>query len=83
MWKPPVHGPRRLHVAPNGLVWVPGWASGDLVSFDPTAEESSEVYKMPKGPIHSPTRSRQSRGRLNPSLEKTAAIHVRFRFFHC
>ena len=48
-WKPPVHGPRRLHVAPNGIVWVPGWASGDLASFDPSTEEWA-VYPLPKGP---------------------------------
>ena len=48
-WKPPVHGPRRLHVAPNGIVWVPGWASGDFASFDPKTEEW-KVYPMPKGP---------------------------------
>ena len=47
-WQPPVHGPRRLHVAPNGLVWVPGWASGDFASFDPTTEEWA-VYELPKG----------------------------------
>ena len=33
-WEPPVHGPRRLHVAPDGLVWVPGFASGNIASFD-------------------------------------------------
>ncbi len=48
-WKPPVHGPRRLHVAPNGIVWVPGWASGDFAAFDPKTEEW-KVYDMPKGP---------------------------------
>jgi len=48
-WEPPVHGPRRLHVAPNGLIWVPGWASGDIASFDPTTEEWA-VYQLPKGP---------------------------------
>ncbi|MEM1247413.1 MAG: carboxypeptidase regulatory-like domain-containing protein [Acidobacteriota bacterium] len=48
-WKPPVHGPRRMHVAPNGLVWVPGWASGDIASFDPVTEEWA-VYQLPKGP---------------------------------
>ncbi len=48
-WEPPVHGPRRLHVAPNGLVWVPGWASGDIASFDP-AKEEWKVYPLPKGP---------------------------------
>lgn len=53
-WQPPVHGPRRLHVAPNGLVWVPGWASGDLVSFDPTTEEWGEPIPMPAGPSSLP-----------------------------
>ncbi len=48
-WQPPVHGPRRLHVAPNGLVWVPGWASGEIASFQPETEEWS-VYPLPKGP---------------------------------
>ncbi len=48
-WVPPVHGPRRLHVAPNGIVWVPGWASGDFASFNPETEEW-KVYDMPKGP---------------------------------
>ncbi len=48
-WKPPVHGPRRLHVAPNGIVWVPGWASGDLASFDPNTEEWA-VFDLPHGP---------------------------------
>ena len=33
-WRPPVHGPRRLHVSADNLVWVPGWASGDIASFD-------------------------------------------------
>jgi streptogramin lyase len=48
-WEPPVHGPRRFHVAPNGIVWVPGWASGDLASFDPSTEEWA-VYPLPQGP---------------------------------
>ncbi len=47
-WKPPVHGPRRLHVAPDGLVWVPGFASGDIASFEPGTEEWA-VYPLPKG----------------------------------
>ena len=47
-WKPPVHGPRRLHVAKDGLVWVPGWASGDFASFNPETEEW-KVYDLPKG----------------------------------
>jgi streptogramin lyase len=48
-WIPPVHGPRRLHVAPDGIVWVPGWASGDIAKFDPATEEW-KVYALPKGP---------------------------------
>ncbi|MEM7317015.1 MAG: carboxypeptidase regulatory-like domain-containing protein, partial [Planctomycetota bacterium] len=27
-WNPPFRGPRRLHVAADGMVWVPGFASG-------------------------------------------------------
>jgi streptogramin lyase len=48
-WKPPVHGPRRLHVAPDGIVWVPGWASGDFASFNEETEEW-KVYELPHGP---------------------------------
>ncbi len=47
-WKPPVHGPRRLHVAPDGIVWVPGWASGNIASFEPVLEEWT-VYDLPHG----------------------------------
>jgi streptogramin lyase len=48
-WQPPVHGPRRLEVAADGLVWVPGWASGDIASFREETEEW-KVYPLPKGP---------------------------------
>ena len=48
-WKPPVHGPRRLHVAADGIVWVPGWASGNFASFDPKTEQW-KVYDLPAGP---------------------------------
>ena len=48
-WQPPVHGPRRLHVAADGTVWVPGWASGDIARFNPETEEW-KVYDMPAGP---------------------------------
>ena len=48
-WRPPVHGPRRLHVAPDGIVWVPGWASGDVASFNEETEEW-KVYDLPHGP---------------------------------
>ena len=47
-WQPPVHGPRRLHVAPDGLVWVPGWASGSIANFDEKLEEWT-VYDLPHG----------------------------------
>ena len=52
-WKPPVHGPRRLHVAPDGIVWVPGWASGDIASFNEETEEW-KVYDLPHGPNSMP-----------------------------
>ncbi|HUP25702.1 MAG TPA: carboxypeptidase regulatory-like domain-containing protein [Thermoanaerobaculia bacterium] len=47
-WQPPVHGPRRFMIAPDGKLWIPGWASGDIASFDPKSEEW-KVYPMPKG----------------------------------
>ena len=47
-WEPPVHGPRRLHVAADGLVWVPGWASGDIASYD-EAKDEWKVYDLPHG----------------------------------
>ena len=45
-WNPPFRGPRRLHVAPDGMVWVPGFGSGVFAKFDPTAEEWT-VYELP------------------------------------
>ena len=45
-WVPPFRGPRRLHVAPDGMVWVPGFASGVIASFDPKTEEW-EVFDLP------------------------------------
>lgn len=47
-WVPPFRGPRRLHVAPNGIVWVPGFASGVFASFDPKTEEW-EIFDLPDG----------------------------------
>ena len=52
-WAPPVHGPRRHEVAPDGLVWVPGWASGEIASFNEKTEEW-KVYKLPDGPNSMP-----------------------------
>ena len=45
-WNPPFRGPRRHHVAPDGLVWVPGFGSGVFGSFDPKTEEW-KVYDLP------------------------------------
>ncbi|HLG16826.1 MAG TPA: carboxypeptidase regulatory-like domain-containing protein [Blastocatellia bacterium] len=48
-WKPPVHGPRRLEVGADGVVWIPGYASGDFCSFNPKAAEKDawKVYPLP------------------------------------
>ena len=45
-WNPPFRGPRRLHVAPDGIVWVPGFASGVFGKFDPKTEKWT-VYDLP------------------------------------
>ncbi len=45
-WNPPFRGPRRLHCAPDGMVWVPGFASGVFAKFDPKTEEWT-VYPLP------------------------------------
>ncbi len=45
-WNPPFRGPRRLHVAPDGMVWVPGCGSGVFARFNPQTEEW-KVYDLP------------------------------------
>ncbi len=45
-WNPPFRGPRRLHVAPDGIVWVPGFGSGVFGRFDPKTE-MWKVYDLP------------------------------------
>ena len=45
-WNPPFRGPRRLHVAPDGMVWVPGFGSGVFAKFDPQSEYWT-VYELP------------------------------------
>jgi len=45
-WNPPFRGPRRLHVAPDGMVWVPGFGSGVFAKFNPKDEEWT-VYELP------------------------------------
>jgi len=45
-WNPPFRGPRRLHIAPNGIIWVPGFGSGVLGKFDPKSEKWT-VYALP------------------------------------
>jgi streptogramin lyase len=48
-WRTPVQGPRRLRVGADGVVWVPGYASGNLARFDPRTEEW-KVYDLPTKP---------------------------------
>jgi streptogramin lyase/mono/diheme cytochrome c family protein len=45
-WNPPFRGPRRLHVAPDGMVWVPGFGSGVFSKFDPNTEKWT-TYPLP------------------------------------
>jgi len=45
-WNPPFRGPRRLHVAADGIVWVPGFGSGVFGKFDPKTEKW-KVYDLP------------------------------------
>lgn len=45
-WNPPFRGPRRLHVAADGMVWVPAFGSGQFARFDPTREKW-DVYDLP------------------------------------
>lgn len=45
-WNPPFRGPRRLHIAPNGMIWVPGFGSGVFGKFDPSTEYWT-VYELP------------------------------------
>ena len=45
-WNPPFRGPRRLHVAQDGMVWVPGFGSGVFAKFDPTTEQWT-TYALP------------------------------------
>ncbi|MCR9294897.1 MAG: c-type cytochrome [bacterium] len=45
-WNPPFRGPRRLHIAPDGMVWVPGFGSGVFAKFNPDTEHWT-VYELP------------------------------------
>ena len=45
-WNPPFRGPRRLHIAPDGMIWVPGFGSGVFAKFDPNTEYWT-VYELP------------------------------------
>jgi virginiamycin B lyase len=45
-WIPPFRGPRRLHVAQDGMVWVPGFGSGVFGKFNPKTEKW-KVYDLP------------------------------------
>ena len=44
-WNPPFRGPRRLHVAPDGMSWVPGFGSGVFARFNPNTEYWT-VYEL-------------------------------------
>jgi len=37
-WNPPFKGPRRLHVAPDGMVWICGTGNDTLYRFNPATE---------------------------------------------
>lgn len=45
-WNPPLRGPRRLHIAPDGMIWVPGFGSGVFAKFNPSTEYWT-VYELP------------------------------------
>jgi len=45
-WNPPFRGPRRLHIAPDGMIWVPGFGSGVFAKFNPDTEHWT-VYELP------------------------------------
>ena len=45
-WNPPFRGPRRLHVAPDGMIWVPGFGSGVFGKFNPKTEKWT-IYDLP------------------------------------
>jgi len=47
-WVPPFVGPRRLHVASDGMVWVPSYGSGVIGRFDPKTEDW-KIFEMPNG----------------------------------
>ncbi len=52
-WNPPFRGPRRLHLAPDGMVWVPGFGSGVFAKFDPDTEHWT-VYELPDAENQTP-----------------------------
>ena len=52
-WNPPFRGPRRLHVAPDGMVWVPGFGSGVFGKFNPDTEKWA-VYALPDSENQTP-----------------------------
>ena len=42
----PKIGPRRPRFAPNGILWIPGFDTGELVSFNPESKAFTR-YKLP------------------------------------
>jgi len=43
---PPLSGPRRPRFAPDGILWIPAFDDGALMSFDPESEEFKS-YPLP------------------------------------
>lgn len=43
----PVSGPRRLDVDRNGIVWIPGYASGTLIRLDPSKPAGQQFEEIP------------------------------------
>ena len=52
-WNPPFRGPRRLHVGPDGMIWVPGFGSGVFGKFNPDTEKWT-VYELPDSENQTP-----------------------------
>lgn len=44
--RPPIDGPRRHEVDKSGIVWVPGYGSGNFASYDP-AKDEWKVFPLP------------------------------------
>ncbi|MCH2612525.1 MAG: c-type cytochrome [Pirellulales bacterium] len=52
-WNPPFRGPRRLHIGPDGMIWVPGFGSGVFGKFNPDTEKWT-IYELPDNENQTP-----------------------------